>query len=105
MNSYWSGARNASDIGCQCSLDGNCETTPWVEVNCNCDSLGADLIDDGVLTDKEVLPVKSLKYGGAKTGFSSIKYILGPLICSGKVWMLSGWSNYECKLHNKWVQI
>ena len=84
VNTYWSGSRNASETGCQCSLDGTCAKIPNAQPVCNCDTFGADLIDEGILTDKDSLPVKSLKYGGAKTQFSSIKYILGPLICSGK---------------------
>lgn len=46
------------------------------------------MIDVGELTDKDILPVKSLKYGGALTQISSVKYILSPLVCSGKarVW-------------------
>ena len=42
------------------------------------------MIDVGELTDKDILPVKSLKYGGALTQISSVKYILSPLVCSGK---------------------
>ena len=84
VNTYWSGARDASDTGCQCSLDANCTKSPIFEPICNCDTLGPDLVDKGILTDKDSLPVKSLKYGGAKTQLSSIKYILGPLVCSGK---------------------
>ena len=83
-NKYWSGARNASDTGCQCSQDGTCAKTPIGNSICNCDTVGAGLIDNGILTDKDSLPVKSLKYGGSITQFSSIKYILGPLVCSGK---------------------
>ena len=84
MNTYWSGARNASDTGCQCSLDGTCAKAPNAQPVCNCDTIGAGLVDDGILTDKESLPVKSLKYGGAITRISSINYILGSLVCSGK---------------------
>ena len=43
-----------------------------------------NVIDDGILSDKDSLPVMSLRYGGAFTRISSIKYILGPFICSGK---------------------
>ena len=43
-----------------------------------------NVIDDGILSDKDSLPVMSLRYGGAFTKISSIKYILGPLVCSGK---------------------
>ena len=51
---------------------------------CNCDTVGANLVDDGNLTDKDSLPVKSLKYGASVTPYSSVKYVLGPLVCSGK---------------------
>ena len=44
----------------------------------------ADIVDEGTFTDKNALPVKSLRYGGAYTKFSNIKYRLGPLVCSGK---------------------
>ena len=83
-NTYWSGARDASDTGCQCSLDGTCAKAPNAQPVCNCDTIRAGLIDEGILTDKNSLPVKSLKYGGAITQISSVKYILGPLVCSGK---------------------
>ena len=86
-NHYWSGARNASEIGCQCSIDGTCVKASNGQTVCNCDSMTADLVDDGILTDKNALPVKTLRYGGAQTKFSNIKYILGPLVCSGKARM------------------
>ena len=84
INNYWSGSRNASDTGCQCSLDGTCAKTRNIDPVCNCDTFGANLVDDGNLTDKDSLPVKSLKYGASVTPYSNIKYILGPLVCSGK---------------------
>ena len=84
VNTYWSGARNSSDTGCQCSLDGTCAKATMFQPICNCDTLGPGLIDDGIFTDKDSLPVKSLKYGGALTQISSVKYILGPLVCGGK---------------------
>ena len=85
INHYWSGSRKASETGCQCSIDGTCAKAPNAEPICNCDTIGSDLIDKGILTDKKSLPVKSLRYGGAITKFSTIRYILGPLVCSGKV--------------------
>ena len=97
MNTYWSGARNASDTGCQCSLDGTCAKIPRLDPICNCDSLGVDLIDDGNLTDKDALPVKSLRYGGSKTRISTIKYVLGPLVCSGKDWVSLKNEYFECQ--------
>ena len=83
-NHYWSGARNSSETGCQCSIDGTCVKAPNSQPVCNCDSMRADLVDEGILTDINALPVKSLRYGGAYTKFSKVKYILGPLLCSGK---------------------
>ena len=80
VNTYWSGSRNSSDTGCQCSIDGNC-----VEDSiCNCDSMRPNQVDDGILTDKNSLPIKSLRYGGAYASISSVEYTLGPLVCSGK---------------------
>ena len=43
-----------------------------------------NVIDDGILSDKDSLPVMSLRYGGAFTKISRIQYLLGPLICNGK---------------------
>ena len=83
-NHYWSGARNASEIGCQCSINGTCVKASNGQTVCNCDSMRADIVDEGTLTDKKILPVKSLRYGGAYTRISSVKYILGPLVCIGK---------------------
>ena len=84
INTYWSGNRNASDTGCQCSIDGNCKKTQSTDPICNCDTIGTDLIDDGILTNKDTLPVKSLRYGGSLTPYSTIRYFLGPLVCRGK---------------------
>ena len=100
INNYWSGTRNASDTGCQCSLDGTCAKTLNNDPVCNCDSIGANLIDDGNLTDKDSLPVKSLKYGASVTPYSSVKYVLGPLVCSGKGRVLKLKTQlYLCKIN------
>ena len=87
VNTYWSGARKASDTGCQCSIDGNCASILNPDAVCNCDSMTSDLIDEGTLTDKKSLPVKALRYGGSLTKISTVKYVLGPFICSGKARM------------------
>ena len=86
-NTYWSGARDPSETGCQCSIDGTCAESLNSDSICNCDTFGADVTDEGILTDKNSLPVKALRYGGAMTKFSSVKYILGSLVCSGKARM------------------
>ena len=72
--------------GCQCSIDGNCNRPPHLfhDPICNCDTMYPGSEDDGDLTAKERLPVMKLSYGGSFSPHSSIKYILGPLICSGK---------------------
>ena len=80
---YWSGSRNSSDVGCQCSLDGTCARSPVGNPICNCDSGGVGVKDIGVLSDKKSLPVKFLRYGSF-TKLSSIKYILGRMKCEGK---------------------
>ena len=84
VRKYWSGDGNSSDTGCQCGIDETCTTISNLNLICNCDSRGVNVIDDGILSDKDSLPVMSLRYGGAFTRISSIKYILGPFICSGK---------------------
>ena len=84
INHYWSGSRKASETGCQCSIDGTCAKAANGEVLCNCDTMRADQVDNGIFTDKNSLPVKSLSYGGAYTRISNVRYILGPLVCSGK---------------------
>ena len=85
VNTYWSGSRDSSETGCQCSIDGTCAEALNSDSICNCDTFGADVTDEGILTDKDSLPVKSLRYGGSGTRISSIKYILGPFACNGKV--------------------
>ena len=87
VNTYWSGARKASDTGCQCSIDGTCAEALNSDSICNCDTYGADITDEGTLTDKNSLPVKSLRYGGALTKISKVQYVLGPLVCMGKARM------------------
>ena len=84
INTYWSGAKDPSETGCQCSINGTCTEALNKNSVCNCDLMRDGLVDEGILTDKKALPVKSLRYGGAYTKISSVNYILGPLICNGK---------------------
>ena len=78
--------------GCQCSLDGNCNRPPYLNSDpiCNCDTMFPRAIDEGYLSQKETLPVMKLSYGGSYSQHSSIQYILGPLICTGKFDMKIG---------------
>ena len=57
----------------------------YFEPICNCDTGLPKSVDEGFLTSKEALPVMKLSYGGAYSEHSSIQYILGPLICTGRV--------------------
>ena len=41
-------------------------------------------VDEGYLSQKEALPVMELSYGGSFSPISSIQYILGPLVCTGR---------------------
>ena len=72
--------------GCQCSLDGNCNKPPYLNSDpiCNCDTMFLKSVDEGYLLQKEALPVMELSYGGSFSPISSIQYILGPLICTGR---------------------
>ena len=51
---------------------------------CNCDSFGESAVDEGVLTNKDQLPVTELAYGGGSGLYSFISYNLGHLECRGK---------------------
>ena len=85
--------RDYPNEGCQCSLDGNCNRPPYLNSDpiCNCDTMFPRAIDEGYLSQKETLPVMKLSYGGSYSQHSSIQYILGPLICTGRFDMKIGW--------------
>ena len=51
---------------------------------CNCDASRDMVIDQGILTNKDQLPVTSLNYGGSDNRFSWVLYKLGFLQCYGK---------------------
>ncbi|XP_072037187.1 uncharacterized protein [Amphiura filiformis] len=64
--------------GCACGLtDGGCTTSG---TKCNCDTEDdSTYSDDGLLSDKETLPVTKLRFGGNDVS----NYVLGPLECDG----------------------
>ena len=81
--SYWGGSLPESRK-CKCGLFGNCrDPTKW----CNCDSMGSYEwgIDEGELTEKEFLPIRSIRIGDTSTGTPEkrARYTIGPLICEG----------------------
>ena len=51
---------------------------------CNCDSTGYNNIDEGVLTDRDQLPVRELAYGNGAGVYNALSYMVGHLECTGK---------------------
>ncbi|EFX87112.1 hypothetical protein DAPPUDRAFT_312655 [Daphnia pulex] len=79
---FWAGD-NTDVHTCQCGLDGNCVDS---SSKCNCDSAApVQLTDDGVIADKEVLPVTRLNYGRTQLETSSGIHQLGRFECTGQV--------------------
>ncbi|XP_046462614.1 uncharacterized protein LOC124208790 isoform X1 [Daphnia pulex] len=79
---FWSG-NNTDTHTCQCGIDGNCVETP---LTCNCDSAAPiQLSDDGVITDKTVLPITRLNFGRTQLETSSGVHTLGRFECTGQV--------------------
>ncbi|XP_046645845.1 uncharacterized protein LOC124336186 [Daphnia pulicaria] len=79
---FWSGS-NSSVHTCQCGIDHNC-----VEdyVKCNCDSTVPLLLaDNGVIRDKEILPISRLNFGRTQLATSSGVHTLGQFECNGQV--------------------
>ncbi|XP_046646959.1 uncharacterized protein LOC124337002 [Daphnia pulicaria] len=79
---FWAGGNTDVHL-CQCGLDGNCVDS---STKCNCDSAApVPLTDEGVITDKEVLPVTRLNYGRTQLETSSGIHQLGRFECTGQV--------------------
>ncbi|XP_046645838.1 uncharacterized protein LOC124336182 [Daphnia pulicaria] len=77
---FWSGSNAGGVHTCQCGIDGNC-VDPVAK--CNCDALAPlQLVDDGVITDKNVLPVTRLNFGQTQLETSSGVHTLGQLVCT-----------------------
>lgn len=70
------------EVGCQCALSASC-TTFDRPTSCNCDARGFNSTDEGILSS-ENLPVYAIALGGSYTPYSSIKFNVGPLVCTGK---------------------
>ncbi|XP_046645852.1 uncharacterized protein LOC124336192 [Daphnia pulicaria] len=80
---FWSGNNAAGIHTCQCGIDGNCVDSI---AKCNCDSVApVQLVDNGVITDKNVLPVTRLNFGRTQLETSSGIHTLGRLVCTGSV--------------------
>ncbi|XP_072036318.1 uncharacterized protein [Amphiura filiformis] len=64
--------------GCACSLTVEGCTTSGTKCNCDTED-GSSYSDDGLLSDKETLPVTKLRFGGNDAS----NYVLRPLECDG----------------------
>ncbi|XP_046459861.1 neurexin-4-like isoform X2 [Daphnia pulex] len=79
---FWAGDNTDVHL-CQCGLDGNCVDP---SVQCNCDSMApVPLVDDGTITDKNVLPITRLNFGRTQLETSSGVHTLGHFECTGQV--------------------
>ncbi|EFX61590.1 hypothetical protein DAPPUDRAFT_18957, partial [Daphnia pulex] len=77
---FWSG-NNTDTHTCQCGIDENCVETSF---KCNCDSAAPiQLSDDGVITDKTILPITRLNFGRTQLETSSGVHTLGRFECTG----------------------
>ncbi|XP_046638029.1 uncharacterized protein LOC124316246 isoform X2 [Daphnia pulicaria] len=80
---FWAGSNTDGVHTCQCGIDANCVDPA---AKCNCDSLAPlQLVDDGVITDKTVLPISRLNFGRTQLETSSGVHTLGRLVCTGLV--------------------
>ncbi|KAJ8049840.1 Contactin-associated protein-like 2 [Holothuria leucospilota] len=68
---------------CACGMTGDC-SDPNKFCNCDADSTSGE-IDEGVLKEKERLPVTKLQFGDNEAGRSSASFHLGKLRCHGDV--------------------
>ena len=83
---FWGGSLPGTGM-CACGLDGSCKDATK---GCNCDAIlpynTNELSDEGLLTQKEFLPVREFHIGDTGSSISSNKQAkvnLGPLICEG----------------------
>lgn len=83
---YWGGSLPGTGM-CACGLDGTCKDP---SKSCNCDAIlpynSNELSDEGLITQKEYLPVKQLHIGDTGSSINTNKLAkvnLGPLVCEG----------------------
>lgn len=80
---YWGGSSPGSNK-CACALRNECKNNNQF---CNCDAglAMANVVDEGMITQKEHLPVMELRFGdtGSLNDEKWGKHELGPLRCYG----------------------
>ncbi|XP_070775361.1 contactin-associated protein-like 4 [Enoplosus armatus] len=80
VQAYWGGAQPGSQQ-CACGLQGDCVDPQHY---CNCDADRMEWAEDsGLLTHKEILPIRSLVLGDIQRPGSEAAYRVGPLRCHG----------------------
>ena len=55
---------------------------------CNCDGKDKETVDEGSLTNKQDLPVSTLRFGGYKAD-SDVSFTIGDLVCYGGNYVLN----------------
>lgn len=83
---YWGGSMPGTGM-CSCGLDGSCKDPLK---GCNCDAIlpysNQELSDEGLITQKEYLPIREVHIGDTGSSVSINKHAkvnLGPLTCEG----------------------
>ncbi|XP_059149452.1 uncharacterized protein LOC131936443 [Physella acuta] len=71
-------ASNISLPGCACTMTGTCEPG----YSCHCDAVGKMTMDQGVVTDRQYLPITSFKVGGQVRNVSNASVQVTPLRCA-----------------------
>ena len=76
VNHYWHGndSAEASDTGCECSVDSSCQLS--LSPDCNCNSFLPNSHDRGIISSVTKLPISKLNYGGSISSYSSIHFKL-----------------------------
>ena len=68
---------------CQCGIDQTCVVP---KLPCNCDAKLPDWqVDEGTITDKDLLPMTGFTYGPMKYDLEQAKISIGSLKCSGRL--------------------
>ena len=68
---------------CQCGINQNCVEP---KLPCNCDAKVPEWqVDEGTITDKDLLPITEFSYGPMKYDLEQAKVSIGSLKCSGRL--------------------
>ena len=83
---------------CQCGVNQTCVVP---ELACNCDAkLPVWQADEGIITDKELLPITEFAYGPMKYDLEQAKVSIGSLKCSGREKNCpDGWTKLQSKCY------